>query len=123
MSKFKYKSKEEVFDAIKCGSLKRNSGMVMKRQAKKDGNLEYMKVLADGIKLYDQSLKSDKLCSYYGKLINNLSLYELVELEDKKPELFSYKHKVRYSILMLGEECNIEEYEGMVITPAEVKQY
>ncbi|CAH9013634.1 hypothetical protein VP277E431_P0111 [Vibrio phage 277E43-1] len=123
MSNFKYKTSEEVFDAIKSGNLKRNSGMVMKRQAKKDGNLDYMTILDKGIKLYDTSLKSDMVCSFYGKLINNLSLYELVDLEDKKPELFSYKHKIRYSILMLGGECNVEDYKGVVITPTEVKQY
>lgn len=61
-------------------------------------------------------------CSYYSKDINKLSLYELVELEDSKPELFSYYHKVRYSILMLGEEgVDIEEYQGMVLTPSDVK--
>ena len=123
MSKFKYKTSEDVFNAIKSGNLKRNSGMVMKRQAKRQGNLEYMEILSEGIKLYDASLKSDKVCSFYNKLIDNLSLYELVELEEAKPELFSYKHKVRYSILMLGGDCNIEDYKGVVITPSEVKQY
>lgn len=123
MSKFKYKTSEDVFNAIKSGDLKRNSGMVMKRQAKRQGNLEYMKILSEGIKLYDASLTSDRVCSFYNKLIDNLSLYELVELEETKPELFSYKHKVRYSILMLGGDCNIEDYKGVVITPSEVKQY
>ena len=123
MGKFKYKTSEEVFNAIKSGNLKRNSGMVMKRQAKKQGNLDRVKILEGGIQLYDTSLKSDSVCSFYNKPINNLNLYELVDLEETKPELFSYKHKVRYSILMLGGDCNVEDYKGVVITPSEVRQY
>lgn len=121
MSNFKYKTAESVRDAISEGSLKRNSGMVIKRQQKKLGNLDNEKVMEDGIALYDDLQRDLLTCSYYKKSINTLSLYELVELESSRPELFSYYHKVRYSMLMLGEVGSVDEYRGMVVTPDEIK--
>lgn len=121
MTKHKYKTENEVCDALLSGKLKRNSGMVMKRQAKSQGNIGYMNILSSGIKLYDIQMKDLYKCSHYNRSINTLTLRDLVVLESEHPELFSYYHKVRYSMLMLGAFGSIEEYDGMVITPEEVR--
>lgn len=123
MSKKKYKTSQDVLYALQKGVVKRNSLMVMKRSAKSKNDLDYTEILQSGIELYDDLKKNLTYCSYYKKDINSLSLYELVELEDNKPELFSYYHKVRYSILMLGEiGTDVESYQGMVITPMEIRE-
>lgn len=123
MSKFKYNSSQEVAAAILSKSVKRNSVLVMKRQNKTKGNLEYAKLLQEGVDEYDIICKGKYHCSYYNKDINSLTLYELVKLDEDKPALFSYYHTVRYSILMLGSSDTVDSYKGNLITPSEFSNF
>jgi hypothetical protein len=93
----------------------------MKRQAKNKNDLEYENILAKGVELYDESLRDVLYCSYYKKSINSLNLYELVLLDKEYPELFTKYHKIRYSMLMLGEVGDIQNYKGMTITPDDIR--
>ena len=123
MSKKLYKTPQQVAEAIKCGNVKRNSVLVMKRQAKVRGDEDYSRILEDGVELYDELAKGNEVlyCSYYKKNIRSLSLYELVMLEKDHPELFTHYHTVRYSMLMLGEVGELENYKGMLVTPNQIR--
>ncbi len=121
MSKRKYKDVDQVVDALRNKKVQRNSVMVMKRQAKQKGDLDYMNLLESAVKLFDKDSKDLLECSFYRKFIGSLSLFELVELEKERPEMFTHYHTVRYSMLMLGEVGSIETYQGMLISPSEVR--
>ena len=122
MTKQKYNTAQEVADAIQVKKIKRNSVLVMKRQQKAKGNDGYAQLLQQGVDIYDKQTKGLYHCSYYNKNINSLTLCELVDLDESRPELFSHIHKVRYSILMMGQVALVEEYEGMLITPTEFRE-
>lgn len=123
MSNHKYKTSEQVCDAIVQGKVKRSSIMVMKRKAKSEGNFEYENILKEGVDKSDRFKEEKYHCSYYNKPIDELTLYELVELNDNKPELFTRVHTLRYSILMLGESESVRTYNRMIITPEGIKRY
>ena len=121
MANKKYSSPEEVAQAITVGLVKRKSMLVMKRQYKKKGDDVYSRLLECGIALYDNTLKN--LCSFYKKPVDQLSVHELVQLETNNKEYFTHDHTKKYSMLMLGVKgITIEEYEGMILTPEEVRR-
>lgn len=117
----KYKTEKDVCDALESGSLKRESAMVMKRRHYSLGHDSYGVLLENGILLYDTKKDAGTWCSHYKKSIDQLDLFELVTLEKEKCEMFTSNHAKRYSIIMFSENCKVNDYEGQVITPSEIR--
>jgi hypothetical protein len=108
----KYNTPEEVYIAIKEGTLKRKSALVNKSRAKSKGDSNTFNIYKEGLDMFDNTDKV-KYCSYYNKPINNLTAYELIKLYDKDSRLFSKYHLIRYNIVMLEEDesLKVEEYD------------
>ena len=118
----KYKTAESVCEALLYGRVTRESMMVMKRRHYGKMNDSYALLLERGIEMFDNGKNEHIMCSYYNKPINNLTLIELVELEENKKEMFTNDHAKKYSLYMFGGCTNIEDYTGLIITPREIRE-
>ena len=56
--KLKYKTPQMVFNSIRTGKVKRNSIMVAIRKHRQKGDPEYVKILTQGVILYDEWLSA-----------------------------------------------------------------
>jgi hypothetical protein len=112
----KYKTSDEVFNALDGGQLKRSSALACKSRAKSKGDMIMFNIYAEGISKFD-SHKSTLVCSYYNKPIDHLTAYQLVKLYDYDPRLFTNNHLIRYNILMIGDDDNtlVKDYKGSIL--------
>lgn len=115
----KYKTEQDVLDALLSGSLKRSSAMAIKRRFKSNGEDDSAKMFSSAIAKYDKK-DNPLVCGYYNKAIDSLTLLELVDLYKKEPLMFTYYHCVRYSIEIMGMTGKVKEYSGMLIHPEDV---
>lgn len=121
MKKRVYNSAQEVCDVLRDGKVKRNSMLVMKRQAKRRNDDNTYQVMRDGIEMFDNSFKDLLFCSFYNKPISSLSLYDIVKLDIDNPELVTYYHNIRYTMVMLGETGDLLSYKGVILSPKEMR--
>lgn len=121
MKKRVYSSAQEVCDVLRDGKVKRNSMLVMKRQAKRRNDDITYQMMKDGIEMFDNSFKDLLFCSFYNKPISSLTLYDIVKLDIDKPELVTYYHNIRYTMVMLGETGDLLSYKGIILSPREMR--
>lgn len=121
MKKRVYSSAQEVCDVLRDGKVKRNSMLVMKRQAKRRNDDNTYQMMKDGIEMFDNSFKDLLFCSFYNKPISSLTLYDIVKLDIDKPELVTYYHNIRYTMVMLGETGDLLSYKGIILSPREMR--
>lgn len=121
MKKKVYSSAQEVCDVLRDGKVKRNSMLVMKRQAKRRNDDNTYLMMRDGIEMFDNSFKDLLFCSFYNKPISSLSLYDIVKLDLDNPELVTYYHNIRYTMVMLGETGDLLSYRGVILSPKEMR--
>lgn len=115
----KYKTEQDVLDALLTSKLKRASALAMKRRFKQTGDTTAYEMFSKAVSLYDNK-DNDLLCSYYNKPIDKLTLFELVDLYKKDPLFFTYYHCVKYSIEIMGYKDKVSNYKGMLIHPEDV---
>ena len=115
----KYRNKQEVYEALCLGTLKRTSAISSKRRYKQNNNKISYEIFNEGIKLFDLSKDLD-ICSYYNKPIDFLTLREVVNLYREDKMMFTKKHSIRFTILMIGEsdDIKVKDYKGVIMNPS-----
>ncbi len=100
----KYLTDESLYLALVGGLVKRNSVMTTARRYKKEGKEDQELLYRKAIQKYDIHMKNPDhfVCSFYNKLISDLSLNELESLCEDHLDLFTHLHEYRYGYLVLG---------------------
>lgn len=114
----KYNTEDEVYKALITGEIKRTSALSMKRRFKHNNDITNEHMFTKAIERFDNN-NNELFCSYYNKPIDDLTLFELVDLYKKEPLMFSYNHCIKYSIEILGYKSKVINYKGMIIHPEE----
>lgn len=116
----KYSKPEDVVTALIEGRVKEGSIKQSVYRLKTKEEFEKASILEKGLSMWKERDTAAK-CTYYDKLVDELSLPEILELYDKDSRLLTTSHCLRFTILMMEDsDMKIKDYKGMVIHPRDI---